>query len=202
VATLSPLSYVRDPAQARSLLDPLRREILERLHEPGSASTVAAELELPRQRVNYHVRALEQEGLLRHVEDRRKGNCVERFVQATADRYVLDPSLLGTLGVGHSPGRPKLSFSADALADSAAVTLRELAENAAAGSAAEVPALAVEAVVHFPSADREVAFGKAIRDAVTALAERYHDPLAGEGRTFRITLGGHLTQGTSTRTRT
>jgi len=204
----SPLLFIRDEAQARSLLDPRRREILERLAEPGSASSVAVDLGLPRQRVNYHVRALEQEGLLRHVEDRRKGNCVERFVRATGERYVVDPGLFGKLGLGHSPARPKLSFSADALADSAALTLRELAalhellENASAGSSEPVPSLAAEAVVHFSSPAEEVEFGKAIRDALTALVERYHDPSAGQGRTFRITLGGHLSQGTPARTRT
>jgi DNA-binding transcriptional ArsR family regulator len=202
----SPLLFVRDEAQARSLLDPRRREILERLAEPGSASSVAAELGLPRQRVNYHVRALEQEGLLRHVEDRRKGNCVERVVRATAERYAVDPGLLGGLGLGHTLARPKLSFSADALADSAASTLRELAalqgrhEDAAAEPSEPVPSLAAEA--HFASPAEEVEFGKAIRDALSALVERYHDPSAGQGRTFRITLGGHLSRTTPARTRT
>jgi hypothetical protein len=156
---------------------------------------------MPRQRVNYHVRALEHEGLVRFVEDRRKGNCVERVVQTTAERYLLDPGILGNLGSGRAPARPKLSFSPDALADSAALTLRELARNAASGSGS-APSLAVEAVIHLGGAEQEREFAKAARDALASLVERYHDPSAGEGRTFRITLGGHVSQVTPTRTRT
>jgi hypothetical protein len=123
-------------------------------------------------------------------------------VRATAERYVVDPGLLGALGLDRTSIRPKLSFSADALADSAALTLRELSENAASVTSGPVPSLAAEAVVHFSSADREVEFGKAIRDALAALVERFHEPSAGEGRTFRITLGGHLSPMTPDRTQT
>ena len=41
------------------------------------------DLGLSRQKVNYHLRALEDAGLVEHVEDRRRGNCTERIVRAT-----------------------------------------------------------------------------------------------------------------------
>jgi hypothetical protein len=48
-------------------------------------------LALPRQQVGYHLRALEQAGLVELVEERRKGNCIERIVRAAACSYVISP---------------------------------------------------------------------------------------------------------------
>ena len=52
---MAPVDVVATP------LSPLRRAVLERLREaPASATEVAGELGESRQRVNYHVRALER----------------------------------------------------------------------------------------------------------------------------------------------
>src|SRR4030095_15847470 len=64
------------------------------LAEPGSASTLAARVGLTRQKANYHLRALERHGLVELVEERRKGNCTERVLQATAASYVISPTAL------------------------------------------------------------------------------------------------------------
>ena len=58
------ISMIEDPVAAEASLDPLRRTILAALTEPGSASTIAARLGIPRQKVNYHVKVLEQHGLI------------------------------------------------------------------------------------------------------------------------------------------
>ena len=39
---------------------------------------LAAAIGLPRQKVNYHLRALERHGLVELVQERRKGNVTER----------------------------------------------------------------------------------------------------------------------------
>ena len=54
------------------------------LVEPGSASTLAERLGLPRQKLNYHVRALEAQGLVELVEVRSRRGCTERIMQASA----------------------------------------------------------------------------------------------------------------------
>ena len=59
----STVGVVRGPEQAASMLHPIRRRILETLREPGSASSLAPRLGLPRQKVNYHLRALERQGV-------------------------------------------------------------------------------------------------------------------------------------------
>ena len=65
---------IDEPAVAAAMLDPLRARILAALVEPGSASTLAADLGVSRQKVNYHLRALEEHGLVELVEERpRRG---------------------------------------------------------------------------------------------------------------------------------
>jgi len=61
---------------------------------------LARKLGLPRQRLNYHLRALEDAGLVELVEERRKGNCFERLLRATARSFVISPEALGVLGPG------------------------------------------------------------------------------------------------------
>ena len=54
---------VEDPAAAAALMDPLRARILSELTEPRSAANLAQRIGLTRQKVNYHLRALEERGV-------------------------------------------------------------------------------------------------------------------------------------------
>src|SRR6201995_4634789 len=88
------VTVIEDPAAAEVSLDPTRTRLLAELAEPASATTLAARVGLPRQKVNYHLRALERHGLVELVEERRKGNVTERIVRATAASYVISPTAL------------------------------------------------------------------------------------------------------------
>jgi DNA-binding transcriptional ArsR family regulator len=99
------MTLLDGPDRARLALSPLRRRLLERLQEPASATQVAAELGLPRQRVNHHVRALERAGLLELVEERPRRGCVERILAATADAFVVDPAMIGGSGAASRQDR-------------------------------------------------------------------------------------------------
>ena len=76
---------VRDVDALRALSHPARVELLERLREPASAAEVARQLGQPRQRVNYHLKALDEAGLVEKVGTRRQGNFVESLYRATAE---------------------------------------------------------------------------------------------------------------------
>src|SRR2546423_2516622 len=97
------VTVIEDPAAAEASLDPIRARLLAELAEPGSASTLAGRVGLPRQKVNYHLRALERHGLVELVEERRRGNCTERVLRASAASYVISPAALGP--VQPDPGR-------------------------------------------------------------------------------------------------
>ena len=103
------LEVVRQPDAAAALLDPVRQQLLPELAEPDSASGLARRLRLPRQRINYHLRALETAGLVELVEERRKGNCIERVVRATARAFVISPEALGPLGLTAETVRDRFS---------------------------------------------------------------------------------------------
>ena len=66
---LADLEVIDDPAAAMVALDPIRARLLAELAEPGSAASLAQRVGLARQKVNYHLRALEAHGLVRPVEE-------------------------------------------------------------------------------------------------------------------------------------
>ena len=97
------VAVIDDPVTAGVSLDPIRARLLAELVEPGSASSLAPVVGLSRQKVNYHLRALESHGLVTLVEERRKGNMTERVLRATAAAYVISPAALA--GVAPDPER-------------------------------------------------------------------------------------------------
>src|SRR5919106_640399 len=91
------VAVIEDPAAAGVSLDPVRARMLAALAQPGSATTLAAQVGLSRQKANYHLRALERHGLVELVEERRKGNMTERVLQATAASYLISPTALAAV---------------------------------------------------------------------------------------------------------
>src|SRR2546422_2388367 len=91
------VAVIEDPTAAEVSLDPVRARLLAELAEPGSATMLAARVGLPRQKVNYHLKALERYGLVELVEERRKGNVTERVLRATAASYVISPAALAAV---------------------------------------------------------------------------------------------------------
>jgi len=177
-------------ATAAALLDPLRARVLAALAEPGSATTVAAALDEPRQKVNYHVRALEEVGLVRHVGDRARRGLTERLVVATARSYVLSPSVLGAIAA--EPARLD-RLSARYLLAVAARLLREVGELTAGASRAgkHLPTLTIDTEVRFADAADRAAFADDLAAAVTATVARYHDESAPAGRPYRLVVAAH-----------
>jgi DNA-binding transcriptional ArsR family regulator len=185
------LEVLDAPGPATAVLDPARRRILSVLREPDSSAGVARRLGLPRQRVGHHVRALEAAGLLTCVGERRKRNCVERLLQATARSYVLAPQLLGQLGL--SPDALQDRFSSTYLLAAATrvvqevTTLRPRAE--AAGK--KLPTLTLQTEVRFASARSQNEFLEELLATFAELVQRHHQPSAATGRSFRISVFGH-----------
>ena len=184
------LAILQDADAATAALSPIRRRILGALAEPGSATTVGQDLGIARQKVNYHLRALETAGLVEHVEDRRKGNCTERIVRATARHYLIAPSVLGPLEA--RPARRADRFSSDHLAAVAGRTLSEVAELRARADAAgkRLATLSLETGVRFATPKDQAEFADRLANAVAALVAEYHDESA-DGRWFRVTVGAH-----------
>lgn len=90
----SRMALLAEPDELRGALAPLRRRLLLRLRTPASATELARELGMGRQKVNYHLRKLEDAGLVELIEQRRRRGCLERVLRARADAFVVDPGVL------------------------------------------------------------------------------------------------------------
>ncbi|HUR94135.1 MAG TPA: helix-turn-helix domain-containing protein [Gemmatimonadales bacterium] len=191
VSTPDPLHLLREPRQAAALLNPERARLLGALVEPASAAGLARRLGLPRQRINYHLRELEKEGLVTLVEERRVGNCMERVVRASARSYLISPEVLGA--VAADPSRIADRFSVSYLVALCARAIRELASlrDGADRAGKRLATLSLEAEIGFASAERRSAFGEELAECVARLVAKYHSDGAPGARRFRLFAGVH-----------
>src|SRR5262245_38789002 len=97
------VQVIDHPAAAAVVLDPIRSRLLAELTRPASAAALAGRIGIARQKINYHLRALEAHGLVEVAEKRRWGGLTERLLVATAASYVVSPNALGPLAA--DPGR-------------------------------------------------------------------------------------------------
>ena len=179
---------LRDADTLRALCHPARIELLERLHEPASAAEVARQLGQPRQRVNYHLKALEEAGLVHKVGSRRQGNFVESLFRAAARAFVVAPevawadprrmdalrrdqSLEALVALG-----ARLQHDAVALLDGAAFDDQTIAS------------AAVSAETHFAGESERAAFLREYLAQTRRLVEKYG---GARGEPYRVVLAVH-----------
>ena len=182
----APLSVITRPDQASALMQPERLRLLEALGEPDSAAGLARRFALPRQRLNYHLRELERVGLVEFVEERRKGNCLERVVRATARAYAISPEVLGTLAESREHAADRLS--ATYLVSVASRAIKEVASLVARATSAgkRVATLTVDTEIRFASADARAAFADELAQTISRLVAGHQGPDAASSRTFRL----------------
>lgn len=184
------VEVIDEPAAATAALDPIRARVLASLAEPGSSTTVAAALGLTRQKANYHVRALEELGLLELVEERPRRGLTERVLVATARSYVLSPAVMGpsaprTEKVDRLSARYLLALAARLISEIGWLTKK------ADGAGKELATLAVDTEIKFASAADRADFTAELSAAITGLAARYHDEQAPRGRWHRLIVVAH-----------
>jgi DNA-binding transcriptional ArsR family regulator len=185
------VTLLRRPEDVSVLLPKPRVRLLEELQRPDSAAGLSRRLGIPRQKLNYHLRELEEAGLVELVEERRRGNCVERVLRASARRYVISPEVLGTLG--EDPEEIRDHFSSSYLVAVAARAIRDLAElrQLADEAGQKLPTMTIESELRFSSAADRNAFAKELSDAVAHLIVKYHDSESPEGRAFHLLLAAY-----------
>ena len=187
------VAVIEDPAAAVASLDPVRARLLAELAEPGSATTLAQRLGLPRQKVNYHLRALEQHGLVELVEERRKGNMTERVMRAKAHSYVISPAALAS--VRPDPDRSPDQLSARWLLAVASRLVQDVGAliTGATKARRRLATFAMDGRVRFASPADRAAFAEELAAAVTQLVGKYHDDSAEAGRDHRVVIAVHPT---------
>jgi DNA-binding transcriptional ArsR family regulator len=185
------VEVIDDPAAAMVALEPVRSRLLSELAEPASAATLAARLGIARQKINYHLHALETHQLVRVAEKRKWGGLTERLLVATASSYVVSPGAMGP--VAADPDRSVDRLSASYLIALAARIVREV--KALLGRSEQIekrlPTLSVDTVIRFRSATDRAAFSNDLAQSIMSLAARYHDASAPGGRAHRLVVVAH-----------
>jgi len=182
------VAVIEDAAAAEVSLDPIRARMLAELAEPHTATTLAARLGLARQKVNYHVKTLEQHGLVELVEERRKGNMTERVVRASAAAYVISPAALAA--VAPDPARSPDRLSSRWLLALAARLVRETGAliNGAARAGKPLATFGLDAEVRFAKPADRAAFVGELTDALAGIISKYHTET---GRPHRLIVAVH-----------
>ena len=182
---------IEDPGTAALALDPIRNRLLAELAVPASAAALAGRVGLTRQKVNYHLRALEAARLVEPAEERRWGGLTERLMVATASSYVVSPGALGAIAA--DPDRTADRLSASYLIALAARAVREVGAlwRGAREADKRLATLSIDTVIRFKSPADRAAFTANLANAITALAARYHDEKAPQGRSHRLVVASY-----------
>jgi hypothetical protein len=144
-----------------------------------------------RQKLNYHVRVLEDLGLLRLVELRQRRGCQERLLQTSARTLVVAPEVLGD--VATEPEERQDRFSSAYLVRTAAQLMGDVAalREGAREAGQRLATVTQETEIHFRSPADMRAFTEKLTAAISELVAEYDRPDDPGGRPYRLILGMH-----------
>ena len=185
------LEVIDTPEAAALTLDPVKSRILAALTTPGSAASLASRVGLTRQKVNYHLRALEDHGLVEPFEKRQWGGLTERMMVATAASYVVSPAALGPIAA--DPARANDRLSASYLIALAARIVREVGNlwHRARKDDKRLATLSVDTIIRFKSPADRAEFTNELTGAIASLAQRYHDEATPGARPHRLVIASY-----------
>ncbi|MFF5011436.1 ArsR/SmtB family transcription factor [Streptomyces phaeochromogenes] len=181
------IRVLSDAVVVEVALDPIRASILDALAEPGSAASVAATVGLTRQKVNYHLKALEAHGLVEPAGERAWGGITERYVRRSARHFVVAPDVLEARAPDPNEVADRLSAAYLVAVNARTVSeVGSIASGVAAGT--RMPTLTVDTVIGFRSPEDRAAFASELQSAIAALVARYHHD---DGRPHRLTVSSY-----------
>jgi len=180
--------YVDHVDQAAAMLKPARLDVLRLMGEPTTCTELAKKLDQTPQRVYYHVKALEDAGLVERVEERRVRSMVEGVYRARGHAYWLSPRLVGRLGRRQASEELALGYLLN-LAEEVQEDVARLARDPS-----EVPSLALSAQVEMDD-KRRAEFLEEVQRVLHDLAEKYgrRGPRKKGATTFRLALACYPT---------
>ena len=125
------------------------------------------------------------------MEERRKGNCTERIVRASARSYLIDPAALGVLAT--DPSQIQDRFSSAYLVAVAARTIRDLAvlRSRVEKAGKKLATFTLQTEVRFATAADAHSFAEELANQLGRLIAKYHNEKAPGGRRFQVFLGSY-----------
>ncbi len=179
------IEVINDPLTAIIALDPIRTRLLAELAEPASAGALATRLGLPRQKINYHLKALETVGLVHEVQRRLWGGLTERRLRASAAAYLIGPSAMGPVSADQKSDDSLLSIAARLIRDVAAL----LSLSRSSGKRLSTTSREIDVAFRSP-ADRD-AFQLELHEAITTVAAKYQASAHEASRAYRVITVAH-----------
>jgi DNA-binding transcriptional ArsR family regulator len=182
--------YIEDVDQAMALLKPIRLEILRRLDEPRTCDELAEVFEDSAQKIYYHVKALQEAGLVEKVSEKRVRGTFEGYYQAKARSYWLSPTLVGKVG---SPQQARDQASLRVLLQLAEDVIDDTARLGSASETGQtVPSLSLSAQIHLADGNQRAQFLQELQTTFQGIALKYGlaedtEP-ASESANFRLVL--------------
>ncbi|MGD8496294.1 MAG: winged helix-turn-helix domain-containing protein [Gemmatimonadales bacterium] len=187
------LAVVDTEEGAAAVTHPERRRLLQALAErPDSATGLAERLGDTRQRINYHLAALAEAGLVELAEERARRGFTEKIYRPVGRRFALDPGLLGPLDAGRSVSAEGDRWAAGYAIALASRTTREVAGlmDKASREERRLAVGSMDTTVRLGSPKATEAFIDEVARAIAEIAARHDD--AGPGaRPFRLTACCH-----------
>ncbi|WP_457963399.1 helix-turn-helix domain-containing protein [Arthrobacter sp. D1-29] len=182
------VEVIESTKAAAAALDPVRARLLSELAVPASAGGLAARVGITRQKINYHLKALEEHGLVELFEERQHGGITERVLRASAASFVVSPAALSATAADPDANDDHLSVRY--LVALAGRLMREVGAMArrADASGKGLPTLTIDTKIGFQSAADRAAFADDLTAAVLDLAARYHHD---DGRPHRLVVAAH-----------
>lgn len=184
-----PIGVLSQPGGISAILSPLRRQLLESLAEPDSATGLSHKLGIPRQKINYHLRKLEDAGLVELVEERGRRGLVERRVRVTAKAFVISPEVLGDLAA--NPDQLADRYSSAYLVAAASKVVHDAARlrEGAAAAGKKLATLTIESDLEFASPADFNEFARELTEQIARIAAKYSRPGDKSGRKFHLMAG-------------
>ena len=175
-----------DAEQVGALAHPLRVAILDALREADSAAGAARGIGESRQKVNHHVKALLDAGLIAAAGERRKGGFVEQLYQSVATAFMVSTRVANSGDRRVHALRSQLPLEhLVALAERVQHDAVELLDRAAFDGE-EIPSVALAADVRFPDDESRAAFMTEYLELLKPLLKKYGGR---KGAPYRAVLG-------------
>jgi len=159
---------IQSPQQAKAIFKPIRLEILQLLNQPHTCTELAEVLNTSPQKIYYHIKILQDSGLVKKVREERVRGIMEGYYQASAASYMLSPGMVEKLG-GAEMAKQQLSL-ANLLnliqqMQAEITVLSQLKE--------EIPSIGLSAQISLNSPADRSAFHAELQECIQKLAEKY-----------------------------
>lgn len=187
------LAVVDTEDGAAAVTHPERRRLLQALSDrPDSATGLAERLGDTRQRINYHLTALAEAGLVELAEERSRRGFTEKIYRPVGRSFALDPALLGPLDAGRSISGEGDRWAAGYAIALASRTTREVARliDRADRREQRLAVGSMDTTVRLGSPKAMEAFIEEVARAIAEIAA-LHDETGPAARPFRLTACCH-----------